>query len=56
MMLLFCFSSRGGMWGYFAQSCLDTHFSKADFTVEALLDEDNIINDVKMNQNKFADL
>jgi len=50
------FYYRGGMWGYFAQSCLDTLFAKADFKVEELLDEDNIINDVKMNQNKFADL
>ncbi|EAR85577.3 SIT4 phosphatase-associated protein (macronuclear) [Tetrahymena thermophila SB210] len=45
----------GGLWGYFNQSCLDNLFSKSDFTVEMLLDEDNIINDVKMNQNKFAD-
>lgn len=50
------FLTLNSMWGYFNQSCLDGLFSKEDFTVEELMEEENIVNDVKMNQSKFADL
>ncbi len=37
-------------------SCLDTLFTKENLKVEDILDEDSVVNDVRMNSSKFSDL
>jgi hypothetical protein len=45
----------GGSGGY-NNSCLDTLFKKEDLKIEDILDEENIVNDIKNNSSKFSEL